>query len=48
LAQATVRSDALPGERTALDLQYVAHQSLKLDLWIVLLTVRQLLARGSY
>jgi lipopolysaccharide/colanic/teichoic acid biosynthesis glycosyltransferase len=48
LAQATVRSQAGPGERTALDLRYVAHQSLMLDLWILLLTVRQLLMRGSF
>ena len=48
LAQATVRSQAQPGERTALDLQYVKEQSLGLDLRILLLTVRQLLLRGSF
>lgn len=48
LAQATVRSDAQAGERTALDLQYVREQSLTLDLWILLLTFRQLLGKGSF
>ncbi|MEB3275541.1 MAG: sugar transferase [Cyanobacteriota bacterium] len=48
LAQATVRSDARPGQRKALDLQYVREQSLGLDLWILLLTLRQLLCKGSY
>jgi len=48
LAQATVRSHAQPGERTALDLRYVQEQSLGLDLRILLLTVRQLLLRRSF
>lgn len=48
LAQAMVRSQARPGERKALDLQYVREQSLGLDLWILLLTLRQLLGKGSY
>ena len=48
LAQATVRSSAQPGQRKALDLQYVRQQSIGLDLWILVLTVSQLLRRGSY
>lgn len=48
LAQATVRSNAQPGQRKALDLHYVQHQSLGLDLKIVLLTLVQLFTRGSY
>jgi lipopolysaccharide/colanic/teichoic acid biosynthesis glycosyltransferase len=48
LAQATVRSSAQPGQRKALDLQYVRQQSIGLDLWILVLTVCQLLRRGSY
>lgn len=48
LAQGTVRSHARPGERKALDLQYVREQSLVLDLKILLLTLRQLLGKGSY
>jgi len=47
LAQATLRSEATAAQRTALDLHYVAELSLKLDLWILLLTVRQLLRKGS-
>jgi lipopolysaccharide/colanic/teichoic acid biosynthesis glycosyltransferase len=48
LAQATVRSDATAEQRTTLDLQYVAQHSLGLDLWILLVTLRQLLMRGSH
>lgn len=48
LAQAIVRSEARPGQRKALDLQYVREQSLGLDLWILLLTLRQLFGKGSY
>ena len=48
LAQATVRSDAKPGERKSLDLQYVRNSSLIFDLKIILLTVKQLVGRGSF
>lgn len=48
LAQATVRSEAAPGERKALDLKYVANASLWLDFKILLMTVRQVIRRGSY
>jgi len=48
LAQATVRSDAKPGERKALDLEYVARASLWLDIKILGMTIKQVLGRGSY
>jgi lipopolysaccharide/colanic/teichoic acid biosynthesis glycosyltransferase len=48
LAQATVRSEAAAGERKALDLQYVDRKSFALDLWILLLTVKQVLFKGSF
>ncbi len=47
LAQATLRSEASSTQRTTLDLHYVSELSLKLDLLILLLTVRQLLLKGS-
>ncbi len=48
LAQATVRSAATPEERTALDLDYVDKQSFTFDLKIILMTVLQVLGKGSY
>ena len=48
LAQATLRSAATPKERTHLDLEYVDKISFVYDLWILVLTVRQVLFRGSY
>lgn len=48
LAQATVRSDALPGQRKALDLEYVAKASLWMDIKILLWTVKQVLGKGSF
>lgn len=48
LAQATVRSSAAPGERLRLDLKYVDSASIWQDLKIILLTVRQVIFRGSY
>lgn len=47
LAQAKVRSKAIPGERTALDLEYVAKASFWLDLRILAMTLRQVVRRGS-
>lgn len=43
LAQATIRSSGLPGERTRLDLEYIDKQSFSYDMYILALTVRQLL-----
>lgn len=48
LAQATLRSDATPEQRKALDLQYANEHNLRLDVKVLLLTVRQVLGRGSY
>lgn len=48
LAQATRRSEAAPGERKQLDLDYVARRSLALDFRILAMTVRQVLGRGGY
>jgi len=47
LAQATLRSSVTREERTRLDLEYVDRVSLTFDLWIVLLTVRQVLLKGG-
>lgn len=47
LAQATLRSDATLEERKQLDLSYVERASLRLDLWIILLTVKQVIAKGG-
>ncbi len=48
LAQATVRSEAKPGERTALDLEYVDKHSFFFDLKILVMTIQQVLGKGSY
>jgi lipopolysaccharide/colanic/teichoic acid biosynthesis glycosyltransferase len=48
LAQATVRSAATQAERTALDLEYVRKASFWFDMKILLLTVRQVLGKGSF
>jgi lipopolysaccharide/colanic/teichoic acid biosynthesis glycosyltransferase len=48
LAQATVRSSAGEGQRKSLDLEYVDRESFLLDLWILLLTVKQVLFKGSH
>lgn len=48
LAQATVRSEAKPGQRKALDLEYVTKASLWVDIKILCLTVWQVLIKGSY
>jgi lipopolysaccharide/colanic/teichoic acid biosynthesis glycosyltransferase len=48
LAQATLRNVGGPGRRTALDLEYVDNISFGLDLKILLLTVKQVLFKGSF
>lgn len=48
LAQATVRSDAGPGQRLQLDLEYVGKQSFLFDLRIILMTVCQVFSRGGF
>ena len=48
LAQATVRSQAKPNERTRLDLEYVDKQSFWFDVKVLLLTVKQVLGKGSF
>ena len=48
LAQATIRNIGGPGQRTALDLEYVDKASFGLDLKILLLTVKQILFKGSH
>ena len=45
LAQATLRSDATPEQRKALDLQYVRENSLGLNVSIVFKTVQQVVRR---
>lgn len=48
LAQAVKRSSATPEERTRLDLEYVDKASVWFDIYIILLTVKQVLfARGT-
>jgi len=48
LAQATIRNVGGPDQRTALDLEYVDNASFWLDLKILLLTVKQILFKGSH
>lgn len=47
LAQATLRSTGTEDERKALDLEYVQRRSLRLDLWILVLTARQVVFVGG-
>ena len=47
LAQALLRSNATPEERTALDLEYAKNASFFFDLKILLLTVKQVLLKGG-
>lgn len=47
LAQATLRSEASPEQRIALDLEYIERQSLWMDLKIACMTVGQLIRRGG-
>jgi len=48
LAQATIRNIGGPGQRLALDLEYVDKASLWLDIKIIILTVKQVLFKGSF
>jgi len=48
LAQATLRSEATPEERTRLDLEYVEQASFIFDIKIILLTIKQLMLKGSH
>lgn len=48
LAQATLRSEARAGQRLDLDLEYVRTCSIWLDFRILLMTVRQVLGKGSF
>ena len=47
LAQATLRSDATPYERLALDLKYVHSKTILLDFGILLKTAKQILGKGA-
>lgn len=48
LAQATLRSEATTEQRKQMDLEYVDSGNLLLDFKIILLTVKQVLKKGSY
>lgn len=47
LAQATLRSAATPEQRTQLDLEYVDKASVLFDVWVIMLTVKQVLFKGG-
>ena len=47
LAQALIRSSGAPDERTRLDLKYIDKQSFFYDIYIIILTVKQVLFKGS-
>jgi len=47
LAQAKLRSAATADERTRLDLEYVDKASFSYDIWVILLTVKQILFKGG-
>ncbi len=47
LAQATLRSDATHETRTKLDLEYVQKSSFFFDVYIIILTVKQLMFKGG-
>ena len=47
LAQARLRSSATWQQRYDLDAEYVKNQSFKLDMWIILLTVKQVIGKGG-
>jgi len=47
LAQAVFRSAATPEQRTRLDLEYVDKVSMFFDIWIILLTIKQVVYKGG-
>lgn len=47
LAQAVFRSAATPEQRTRLDLEYVDKVSMFFDIWIILLTIKQVIYKGG-
>ena len=47
LAQAIIRSSGTPDERTRLDLKYIDKQSLFYDIYIIILTIKQVLFKGD-
>lgn len=47
LAQAKLRSAATPEQRTQLDLEYVNKASMLFDVWVILLTVKQIFFKGG-
>ncbi|WP_330925640.1 sugar transferase [Candidatus Sororendozoicomonas aggregata] len=47
LAQATLRSEATPKQRTALDLEYVDRDSMTMDFHILFMTVKQIVSKGG-
>ena len=47
LAQATLRSSATSVQRKAMDIDYATNHSIQRDLWIILLTAKQVLFRGG-
>jgi len=47
LAQATVRSSAIEGERERLDLEYVDKSSFMYDLKIIFMTIKQVVLKGG-
>ncbi len=47
LAQAVMRSEASVDERKRLDIKYINNQSFKLDVYIILLTLKQVLVKGG-
>ncbi len=47
LAQAKLRSIASAEERKSLDLEYVDQTSFSYDIWIILITIRQIILQGG-
>lgn len=47
LAQATLRSSATPERRKEMDIQYVKSNSLRIDLWIIFMTIKQVILKGG-
>ncbi|NQZ51641.1 MAG: sugar transferase [Moritella sp.] len=47
LAQALSRSSATPEERLSQDLKYIGARSFMYDLWIIILTIRQIFLKGG-